>query len=266
MRRAGIVIGFAAAILSGAPLRAQQSVTLRFAPPFAQLKHHRLVLQTWVQTHGLGPIDSARPTATVTMYMTKTVIARNGGSATLATLVDSSTLASSVPSADSVIPGDPLGGMITLEVVDSLGRVDSSALVRPPALAPSMAHGLPLRGGVGHLYVSMPVKPVRVGESWTDSNSTSPLGGDMNSTNGGPTTYQFEGLERQGGDRVAVISLRQPLAVPGANGSPAGHGMLTGVVRFDLDANLLILATTDATVEVPGTRFSRAHVVMQLLR
>ena len=260
------VAALLAAVLAAAPAPAQQAVRLRFLPPVGQVSHYRNVVQTWMRMPGEPAADSTQPLMVQTMYLTKKVTTRTGGTWTMTTVIDSSSIVGLGGMAPS---GDMLRGLIIRQTMDSLGQVDSSSVIPPPGMNPTMAQAMQRNGSVLHSSFFMPTRPIRVGQSWTDSTTISVPAPTGTHAARVLTTYRLERVEHEGGDRVAVIGSKMSFVTDGMGASTFTKGSATGTYRLDLDAGRLLHSITDMTMVVTAngtTAKSRVHVVIELLR
>ncbi len=227
-------------------------------PHVGQTSHYRYTLQV---RRIPDRADVAAPTVTQVIYFTARVIGHNARLWTVSRHVDSSTVTSS----QGRLPGDPMRGMSTREVMDSLGRRDSTILTTPPLANPTMSLGPTSDNTIEHTDLSLPVRPVGIGESWTDSSSVSiPVGNGVSGLEGW-AVYRLEALEHDGGHRSAVISFTRPITMNGARGGPAG-GTVTGLVHLDLAAGRITQASISENLYMPGPVTLRATGELQLLR
>ena len=256
-----------AATVFAVPGSAQQGVLLRFTPPVGQVTHYRNVNQTWMQIPGMSSGDTSVPTMTQTMYTTKTVTAASGSSRVVSTTVDSS--ARQMPGMEGMMPsGDMFRGMVTIQRIDPLGRVDSVSVTPPPGADPMVAEALQRGASSNRSSLPLPERALGVGDSWTDSLSlplSAGMGGALTTFH---LTYRLDRIERVGGARVAVISMTGAVGTVGAGAAGAATGTMSGQFRFDLDASRLISVTNDMTGEIQGPSGSmpmRSHTVTEVL-
>ncbi len=246
MRRLSVALAFVAMIPSAAPTAAQQTVLLRFSPPVGQVTRYRNVAQTWMQIPGLNVGDTSQPAMSQTMYWTRTITDEHSNTWTANTVIDSSSFG-------PMSRGDMFRGTVIRQTYDATGRLDSSSVTPPPGADSLMVRGIRLSGHVlGSLpsNLSMPSRPLRVGDSWTDTVSvplTTPRG---NMTLKGQVIVMLEHLERVGGDRVAVISSAGDFATDTSGVAAVGKASLHSTVRLDVDAGRMLSAITDQSTEI----------------
>jgi hypothetical protein len=294
----------AAALLLGATgLSAQETVTLRMAPPAGQVNRYRTVIETFVSPAPRPGVDTAQPMLRNTMYQTRTVQAAMGENRTIVEVIDS--MQSESPAMAAMGSGGPGGGMgggpgggrgmggqmaemmrglTTTMQMDSRGRVVSFEVSGgnfPPQFADRMRSAQRPNSGF-----SLPAGPVRVGESWTDT-STMTVGGGRGP--GQPaaqrTTFRLERIENRAGARVAVISVTgtltpaAPAGPPPAAGSggpgggpggmrgatsPLSGGAVTGEVQYDL-TNQRSLTSDLLVTATMGEMTARTRITTALL-
>lgn len=249
---------------------AQQTVRLRLLPPVGQVTHYRMTTRMWMRIPGTTPADTAQLIMEQTEYSTRTIIARKGGMWTARTVVDSSQTGGMFGTLMG--KGDAFRGMVIRQTFDSLGRMDSSKVTPPPGAPAFVARGSGLTNGIQRSKLSFPARPVRVGESWTDSMAASvPLGHAQQSLHG-RITFRLERLEREGKDRVAVISSTMPIVGTGAAanvGTFAETGVMNGTYRLDLDAGRLLDETMGVDVKLKAgseTTTVRSHSEIRRLK
>ncbi len=258
MYRPSLVLSFVPLVLVPAPAAAQHRVELRMLPHVGQTSHYRYAFQV---RRIPDRADVTAPTVTQVIYFTARVVGQNGRLWTVSRHVDSSTVTPS----QGRLPGDPMRGMSTREVMDSLGRRDSTMLTTPPQANPTMSLGPTSDNTIVNVDLSLPVRPVAVGDSWTDSNSVSiPVGNGVSGVEGW-AVYRLEALEHDGGHRLAVISFTRPITMNGARGGPPG-GTVAGLVHLDLDAGQMTQMSIHEGLDMPGPVSLRATGNLQLLR
>lgn len=259
MPRLTPVLRLPLAVVATAMACTQQSVKLRDTPPVGQVSRYRMTMQSWVHPPVVAPADSMELILAETVYTTSKVVGRSGGLWTTTMHFDSSRFMSKLPGAPS---GDLLRGVTMRVVVDSLGRRDSTTVTIPPGANPLVAQGSKIVGGMGGSGISMPFRAVRVGESWTDSTSTSvPVGGKSQSFQS-RIRYRLERLEHQGGDLVAVLSSRTTVTEGGAAASADPFTTATANYNLDLSTGQLLRETLETQMNHMG----HSRMVLQLLR
>jgi hypothetical protein len=228
-------------LVAGAVQVQAQAVQLRFNPPVGQVTHYRTVNQVWLSG------DTSGAPMVSTLYTTRTIAAKDGPNYVVRTVMDSTV---------TVLPGggmqgmggDMTRGMTITQHMDPRGRVLSSAVTPPPGLPPMVANMMQRNSGSNESrnVAVMPAGAVSPGYTWTDSMVTSSGGG-----RGRPApvvfivTYRFERVARQGGARVAILSM---------SGSQRGGltGTVSGSIALDLDAGRLARSETRMTMQGQG--------------
>ena len=116
-------------------------------------------------------------------------------------------------------------------------------------------------GGMGNrpMY-AFPSRPVRVGESWTNSDTINVEGIMTTSV----STYRLERVENQGGARIAIVSMSGTQAVT----TPAGPMNLTsaGELQLDLSASRLhnFTMTTSGVMSNPQMGETPVKMVLSM--
>jgi hypothetical protein len=250
------VLGAGLLVAAAAQAHAQ-AVQLRFTPPVGQVTRYRTVNQMWMSG------DTSAAPVLSTLYSTRTVMAMEGANYVVRVVMDSTV--TSMPGGGGGRPGmggDMMRGMAVTQHMDPRGRVLSTEITPPPGLPPMVANLMQRNSGANdnRSTAVMPEGPISPGYTWTDSMVTSASAG-----RGRPTqvvyivTYRFERVERQGGARLAVISM---------NGSQQGGrlGAVTGEMAVDLDAGRLAHMVTNMTVvSQEGGSPMRMRMTMELL-
>ena len=218
-----------------------QAVQLRFSPPVGQVTHYRTVNQVWLSG------DTSGAPMVSTLYTTRTIAAKDGANFVVRTVMDSTVTA--LPGGGTPgMGGDMTRGMTITQHMDPRGRVLSSAVTPPPGLPPMVANMMQRNSGSSdsRSVAVMPEGAISPGYTWTDSMVTSAAGG-----RGRPApvvfivTYRFERVARQGGSRVAILSM---------NGSQRGglKGTVSGSIALDLGAGRLARSVTSLTMQGQG--------------
>jgi hypothetical protein len=235
-----LVLCAALVVASGVTEARTQAVQLRFTPPVGQVTRYRTVNQVWSSG------DTSAAPVLSTMYWTRTVMAMDGANYVVKTVTDST--ATVMPGGGGGQPGrggDPMRGMAITQHMDPRGHVLSSEVTPPPGLPPFVANMLQRNAGStnNRSTAVMPEGAISPGYTWTDSMVTSASAGRGRSLQVVYiVTYKFERVEREGGARVAVISM---------NGTQQGGltGTVTGEFALDLDGGRLAHMSTNMTVQ-----------------
>jgi len=270
------VLPLALALALAPAARAQDAVMLRLDPPVGQVSRYRMEIQSWIRGRMLQA-DTSLPTFVQIIHVTQTVGSVEGDVRVITTVIDSSRM--DAPGMGGMgqlgqMAGDMLRGQTTTTRVDARGRVLSVEVEPNPNLPPMLAgrmggatRGLGRRG-----EMSLPMRLVHVGESWTDSLNTE-LGGGR----GAPgeamarVTYRLERIEGRGASQLAVISVNGTIGMATAVQSEAiaVSGSTTGEFVVDVRARRLARMTTEvnAQVESPagGQMPVRTRMMMTLL-
>lgn len=223
--------------VTGAATIARDPVLLRMDAPAGRVVQYHTQTKSW-----LPGFDSALPSMVTTDVATESITAVDGDTRTLSTVVVSSHV--DMPGTPQVgAEKDTLKGMTTVRRMDSRGRVLSSEMTRKgqgmdgPA-APHAASTF-----------TLPEGPVRVGDTWT-ATETMPMGpGTGGKTATVKVTYRLERIGLKGDVPVAVISMNGAVT---AWLSPAGldrhlvassttpSGTMSGEIHLDLSAKWVV--------------------------
>lgn len=251
------VLPLALALALAPAARAQDAVMLRLDPQVGQVSRYRTEIQSWVRGRMLQA-DTSLPTLVQIIHITQTVDSAEGDVRVVTTVIDSARM--DAPGMGGMgqlgqMAGDMLRGQTTTTRVDARGRVLSAQVAPNPNLPPILAGRV---GGATRSLgrrgeVSLPMRLVHVGESWTDT-----LNAELGGGRGAPsealvrTTYRLERIERRGASQLAVISVNGTIGL-GAAGQPeaiAVSGSTTGEFVFDVSARRLARMTTEVNAQV----------------
>jgi len=270
------VLPLALALALAPAARAQDAVMLRLDPPVGQVSRYRMEIQSWIRGRMLQA-DTSLPTFVQIIHVTQTVGSVEGDVRVITTVIDSSRM--DAPGMGGMgqlgqMAGDMLRGQTTTTRVDARGRVLSVEVAPNPNLPPMLAgrmggatRGLGRRG-----EMSLPMRLVHVGESWTDSLNTE-LGGGRGAPSEAMTsvTYRLERIERQGASQLAVISWNGTMSSTPADQASGTtvSGSMSGEFVVDVSAGRLARMTTEANGQVEsqagGRMPVRTRVTMTLL-
>jgi len=259
MRSAVLGAGLLAAAAASAHA---QAVQLRFTPTVGQVTRYRTMNQMWMSG------DTSAAPVVSTLYSTRTVMAMDGANYVVKTVMDSTITA--MPGGGEGgrggrpgMGGDMMRGMTITQHVDPRGRVLSSEVAPPPGLPPMVANMMRRTTGSGgdnnRSQAVMPEGPISPGATWTDSMISSSGGGRGQQRQVVfIVTYRFERVDREGGHRVAVISM---------NGSPqvGVTGTVTGQMAVDLDAGRLAHMETRTAIQSESGTTMRMQMTMETL-
>lgn len=231
-------------------------VLLRIAPPQGQVSHYRAEMQMFMHLPAMPAMDSTTPFMTQQIDLTQTVTALEGEVRVLRMVTDS--LHTDMPALAGMIPTPPvdeLRGMTITMRMDPRGHVLSTE-VSGGNLPPEIARQLSNVSSLGGRWPKFPEGPVRVGETWSDSQAISMPAGPAQVSGWMRITYRLERLEQNGAARIAVLSANGTLANSGGAGG-AGRFAMTGTMTaenvMDLDAGRLVRMgfTMNAQMEAP---------------
>jgi len=227
--RLGAVTGSAAAT--------QEPILLRLDAPVGRVTQYHRQTQSW-----LPGFSTTTPENVMTDFSTESVTAAEGDVRTLSTVVVSSQM--DMP--EERPAKNVLKGMTTIRRVDSRGRVLSSEVTKS---------GKGMQGGAAAEHAAstftLPEGPVRVGDTWT-ATETMPLGpGTAGRTATLHVAYRLERIGSEGGERVAVVSMNGTvtgwLELAGlyphqylAPSSRQPSGTLTGEIHIGLSAKRIV--------------------------
>jgi hypothetical protein len=275
-RRAAPLVLILAGAATAAP--AQDTVSLRLLPPVGQVTSYHTELAAWLESPMLPPPDSATPTVTLSWDMRRLIEAADTSGVTWLDVVDSSSL--DMPAVRGGIPqlgltSDILRGLRMRTRVTRTGGEIATEIVEAPALPPELP--LLLRGVVSLAVTSsrlstfaVPDRPVRPGESWTDSvryelprqperASSIVAGGGV-----GVGTFCFERLDRRGAGRVAIVRAAATIDAAALETTAPATMRFTGTGRVELDLDGARLASSQLTLA--GTMVTRYGAVPTRLR
>ncbi len=223
-------------LLPAAPLSAQ--VLLRINPPEGQVTRYRIVVETYVTGGQMAAMmtDPSQPMNRMTMYQTRAVTAKSADRVTFRETIDSASMESPAMPQMAQMMGQAtaaLRGMVTEQVITTRGKIVSSQVVSGgPQDMGQMGQGRGRGGPMGNtsnrengrMLVLLPEGPVRVGDSWTDTMTTTSDAGAMTMI----ATFRLERMEGS----TAVLGFT------GSMSSPMGQGgtmsmQMTGELRLD---------------------------------
>lgn len=230
---------------------APQAVLLRIHAQAGQARRVRIAVDNFMHFGPGEPPsgDSARPILRLVQFATESVTAISGDTITVVLVTDSSRMevaGGDLPGAmlDRAIPA----GLAVTTRMDSRGRAISINVKGSPPLDEQMASirkmlpGIDTSGGESRgTYTRLPDRPVRAGETWTDSARLPPA----LATAGGSVvaTYRLEGLETRAERRLAIISFdvaTPPMAIETPMRVSTGPMHAVGELQLDLDAGWIV--------------------------
>jgi hypothetical protein len=253
MKMRSAVLGAGLLVCSAVQAQAQ-AVQLRFSPPVGQVTRYRTVNRMWMTG------DTSGAALTSTMYSTSTIASMDGPNYVVRTVMDSTVTV--MPGGMAGMGGDMTRGMTIVQHMDPRGRVLSSEVTPPPSLPPMMADAMRRGGGSNDAkgLTVMPAGAISPGYTWTDSLVTAAGGG-----RGRPAatvftvTYRFERVAREGGTRLAIISM---------HGTQRGglSGTVTGDIGLDLDRGRVARSAMTMLMQAPEAgRSTRMRMTMDIL-
>lgn len=236
---------------------APETVLLRVHGRVGQARRVRIEVANFTR-FGSGELpsgDSARPSMQMVQFATESVTAVSGDTITMVSVTDSSRMDALYM---NLLPRGTLDslsmrGLTVTTKLDGRGRVLSIVSKGSPRLDQQMATarrmfpGLDSANSGGEArgsYVSLPERPVRVGDAWSDTSSV-PRGLGMQ---GGSVvaSYRLERIETRGGHRIAVISsdlVTPPISIEQPMRLTSGPMHTIGEVQVDLDAGWIVSRT-----------------------
>lgn len=215
------------------PVSGQEAVLLRLDPQVGQVTRHRMESKTWMLPGSGVPTDTAAPTMVLVLYSTQTVAAAEAGVRTISTVIDSSRMELGGGAPPLGQGGDLFKGTTTIRRVNADGELVSSSTVPGPNLPPMMA-GRMSAFGEAPGQSSFPKRPLKVGDTWTDS-TTRAAGAGQGRAEASVFTLRLERIERRGGSQVAIISVSGSSGVPADS---ANRSSISGVVSGEMTVDV----------------------------
>ena len=241
----------ATAIAWGLPLSAQDAVTLRLDPPVGQVTHIRMEGRTWMLS-GAAPADTSHPTSTQLIFGTQTVTAAETGIRAISTVIDSSRMEVGGGMPSPLGATDLLKGTTSTRRVNADGDALSTTVVPGPNLPPMMSEQASVpQAGPQHGF---PKRPLRVGETWTDTGTTAPRPG-MSHAVTTVITYRLERIESRDGGPYATVSMRGGTGVPADSAHATSvSGDFSGEMLIDVTHRRMVRFTNEnrTRVDAPG--------------
>ena len=241
MRRQFIVI---AILCAAAPLRAQGTqdpVYLRMGGQPGQTNRYQTVVDVFLR----GPMastDTTMPSMRTSRFSTRTVNAVSGDTVTFVDVVDSARMESpSMPQMSQMMAGQAaaMTGLRVTTKMDARARL-LSVEIADHAATPQAGPGGRMPGRHQRPMFVLPERPVRAGDSWTDSVVIAGAGPTEGTTNF-LATYTLQRIEQRGNFRVAVISMAGNMVT----NSPGGPQTMTvvGEMAYDITGRRLATMT-----------------------
>ena len=276
---------------------AQETVTLRFAPPQGQVTRYLNDMQMWAQNPMMQMADTTLPMMVQRMWMTKTVTAVEGEVRTVQSVTDSVT--QEMPAIRAMMEARGMGGMagamgggnqfanmmrgmVLTQRIAPNGKVISTETQAPNMSAQMQETVGKQQGGVGRGGIIFPAGAIRVGDTWSDSqNVVQPQGGPaMGGRRGGRgggggeamntvwrMTFRLDRIESRGGMRVAVISMTGTISAAGDAQTGMGgsvSGTITGQLETDVGSSRLLSSVVDVNMTMGQMGAARMHMTSAL--
>jgi hypothetical protein len=273
---------------------AQERVTFRFTPPMGQVSRYRMENTTWMQNPMMPSGDPSQPTMIMRAWTTQTITAVEGTVRTQRTVTDSMTM--DMPGMAAMMPPQArdmmnqqfqnMRGMAVVQRIDERGRTQSVQVEGgnlPPMAREQMNQAGGMGGGFGR--GGMPIFPeqgVRVGETWTDSQTISMDGGGMGrgmpggaggrgASAGWNITFRLERVENRAGSRVAVVSFNGTMGATGqapgrqGMGPQSMSGTMSGEFLVDLGRSRLHGMRMEMNAQMGQMGTMRSQMNMELI-
>jgi hypothetical protein len=249
--RTASVLSLGLALAAGLPLSAQEAVVLRLDPPVGQVIHQSMESKTWMAEGSTLPSDTAPPTMTMRMFSTQTVAAAEPGIRTITTVIDSSHVEMGGGMPMPGMSGDIFKSTTNVKRVNDDGDVLSSTVTPGPNLPPMMAGRMPDMGEANrHTY---PKRPLRVGDTWTDTVTVPAGPGGATATN--VVTTRLVSLEQQEGALLATLSSTSSGGVPADSARATSvTGESTSETILDVTHRRLVRMTNETRTRVESPR------------
>ena len=229
---------------------AQESVLLRVGGQVGQTNRYQTVANTWIQggpMAGMG--DTSQPMMRLTTITTRTLTAVEGDTLVFTETVDDARSESPAMPQMGAMMGNAanmMRGQVTTTKMDGRARMFSIESSNPN-MQGGQGGGPGGRGMMGGMrnqrarYV-LPERPIRIGETWSDSTIIPGNGTD------GPSSllasFKLDRVDTRGGTRIAVITVDGNMATSSARGPQ--RMSVTG--QFQLDMTAGRLASLDMTM------------------
>ena len=212
-------------LLVAGRLAAQEPVLLRLMPPPGQVSRYRTGIRIFMKMPGDSAADSTQPFMLQCTDVTQTVDSLGEPGLVRAVTDSARLLMPGSPGTMPVMIQGMMQGMTVAQRMDSRGRV-LSATVSGPNVPPSVTGGM--ASAMSAFSQRMPAladQPVRVGETWADSQSVNLAIVGSRGTGWSRLTNRLDSLTQQDGASIAAISAR-------------------GSAHYDVDAPQFILTAS----------------------
>lgn len=226
---------------------------LRLTPPAGQVSRYRTRMRIFMSVPGDPPADSTRPFMLQCSDVTQTVDSSLGEGYIVRAVTDSARL--EMPGAPGTMPTmlrDILRGMVVIQRMDALGRVLYSSVSGSNVPASTVGGMTGAMGGLSGRLPALPERPVRVGETWADSQPVVLATVGSRGTGWVRADNWLDSLVQGAGTRIAVVSAsgRAQYDVTSSRMNMTVTGTSTGRVRWDLDHGRLVSVSSLATGQI----------------
>ncbi|MFI5206948.1 MAG: hypothetical protein ACHQX4_02930 [Gemmatimonadales bacterium] len=226
---------------------------LRLTPPAGQVSHYRTGMRIFMPMPGDPAADSSRPFMIQCIETTQTVDSSFGDGAIVRSVTDSARL--EMPGSPGTMPTmmqDILRGMTVTQRMDSRGRVRFSS-VSGPNVPPSVTGDMTgAMSGLSSRLPALPEQPIRVGETWADSQPVVLATPGSRGTGWVRIDNRLDSLTLVAGVRTAAVwasgAARYDVTTPQLSMTVTGTS--AGQVLWDLDHGRLERMTSLASGEV----------------
>jgi len=231
-------IGLLGLVLGPAAM-AQEAVNLRIGGQPGQFNRYETVVEIFFRPQQMAPMmdpDTNLPLQRMTRFTTRTLTGIVGDTLEFTEVLDSQRMESpAMPQMASMMPQMPAGVDTTVQKMNARGQlfmvdVGNTPIQRDPA---QRGQGAGMGRGMGQRFANalfaLPPRPVRVGESWSDSTTYMTEMGGTNFL----ATYTLEQVVNRGSARVAIITVNGTQS----SSAPAGSVVLSVSGRIQLDVS-----------------------------
>jgi hypothetical protein len=245
--------------LSAGPVAAQ--VLLRINPPDGQATRYRLTMEMFMTGGPMASMitDTSLPVTRMTLHQTRTVTARSGDQVTFRETTDSASIESpAMPQMAQMMEQSAgiLRGMVAEQVMTTRGKLVSQRVVNRPARPASPAGPMPGPNADNmRMPVMLPERPVRPGDSWSDTTTIKGDHGTMSMVG----KFRFERME----GATAVVSTAGSMTIPTTIGGTMTM-QTTGEVRLDTAASRFGNFRMEGHGTVPMGQMGEARMRMRI--
>ena len=251
------------ATFSSPRAEAQQPVLLRLGGDTGHPIRSRIVVTTFTRGFSAGhAVPDTLPSTRLTLYVTQILDRLSGDTASFTAVIDSvHGETPDTPGLSAGIDSVAQGGRGRFAfAADSRGGVISTDSPGEPVNAGTAARRLVGAAGPREGGFVLPVRPVRVGDTWADSTPMrrARAGQEIRTRR----LFRLERLEAGGDSGIAVISMGATLTVQ----EPSGIAEVpsTGIARFDIAAHRVTAFAITTVFSEPtpaGPRTTRSETV-----